>query len=103
MFESTSRYYSVGDASLASESEKGDEGQQAAIAYKKRRFLPDWSKMALLQEISVSEGDRLDRIAAQVAGDPEQFWRICDANSAMHPLELTGEPGSKIRIARPWS
>jgi hypothetical protein len=96
MFEPTSRYYKVEDTSI----ETKDGGK---VAYKKRRFLPDWSDMTLLQELKVSDGDRLDRISARVVGDPEQFWRICDANNVMHPLELTSEPGRSFRIARPWS
>lgn len=96
MFEPTSRYYQVEDASI-----KTKDGEK--IVYKKRRFLPDWSKMILLQELKVNDGDRLDMISARVVGDPEQFWRICDANNAMHPLELTSEAGRPIRIARPWS
>jgi hypothetical protein len=97
MFEPTSRYYQVEDASIKTK----DEG--AYVTYKRRRFLPDWSKMILLQELKVNEGDRLDTISARVVGDTEQFWRICDANDAMHPLELTSELGRSIKIARPWS
>lgn len=96
MFEPSSRYYTVEDAILTT------KDVDVKVAYKKRRFLPDWSKMIVIQEINVSDGDRLDRIAARVAGDPEQFWRICDANNVMHPLELTKEPGRSIKIARPW-
>lgn len=95
MFEPNSRYYSVEDASL--ETRDGSK-----IAYKKRRFLPDWSKMAVIQEIKVNEGDRLDIISARVIGDPEQFWRICDANNIMHPLEITSDIGRSIKVARPW-
>ena len=94
MFEPTSRYYNIENASI---------GETDKKAYKKRRFLPDWDQMIFLQQITVNDGDRLDRISAQLVGDPEQFWRICDANNRMHPLELTSEPGSSIRIARPWS
>ena len=43
----------------------------------------------MLVEHSVKEGDRLDNIAAHYLGDPEQFWRLCDANEAMQPDELT--------------
>jgi nucleoid-associated protein YgaU len=50
----------------------------------------------------VSAGDRLDRIAAKIGGDPEQYWRICDANNVMHPLELTNEPGTTIKISKAW-
>ena len=55
--------------------------------------------MPLLQEKVIVAGDRLDLIAFQYVGDPEQYWRICDANNnIMHPLELTNEPGGVIRI-----
>jgi hypothetical protein len=99
MFEPTSRYYQVEDASIKTKDERGGGG---FVTYKRRRFLPDWSSMILLQELRVNEGDRLDTITARIVGDPEQFWRICDANDAMHPLELTSELGRSIRIARPW-
>ncbi|MGH7229842.1 MAG: LysM domain-containing protein, partial [Nitrospiraceae bacterium] len=34
-------------------------------------------------------------------GDPEQFWRLCDANAAMRPEELTGIIGRVLRITLP--
>jgi len=49
----------------------------------------------------VIEGDRLDLITARTLSDPEQFWRIADANDAMDPTDLTNEPGSRLRIATP--
>jgi hypothetical protein len=95
MFEPNSRYHTIEDAAL-------DTKDGNRIVYKKRRFLPDWSKMTVIQEVKVNEGDRLDRISARVIGDPEQFWRICDANNVMHPLEITSEAGKSFKIARPW-
>jgi hypothetical protein len=56
---------------------------------------------ALLQEHVVMEGERLDNITAQYVGDPEQFWRICDANRAMRPDGLTATPGRRLRITLP--
>jgi hypothetical protein len=47
------------------------------------------------------EGDRLDTIAAKYLGDPEQFWRIADANGAMRPEELTDAIGDKLHITLP--
>jgi hypothetical protein len=94
MFSKESRYYNLEDASI--------ESGGRIISYRKRRFLPDGDDMALLQEITVSQGDRLDRITAKVGGDPEQYWRICDANNVMHPLELTNETGTTVRISRAW-
>lgn len=40
----------------------------------------------------MADGERLDHLAARTFGDPEQFWRICDANTEMRPddLEVAG-------------
>jgi hypothetical protein len=42
--------------------------------------------------------ERLDNITARDLGDPEQFWRLCDANNAMHPDGLTAEEGRRLII-----
>ena len=93
MFESTSRYYALETATLTA-----PDGR--IIAYKRRRFIPDGNKMPLLVEVTVTEGDRLDTITARTLGDPEQFWRICDANNTMNPLDLI-EPGRVVRVPVP--
>jgi nucleoid-associated protein YgaU len=93
MFEPTSRYFDCQDLRLTRE----EDGR--VIVYKERRFLPQAERMKSMQEIVVTAGDRLDLIAANILGDPEQFWRICDANNAMHPIDLTIEPGRVLRIA----
>ncbi len=94
MFETNSRYVNIEDASIEINGEEK--------AFKKRRFLPQGDEMTMLQEVRIEEGDRLDMLAARLLGDPEQFWYICDSNNTMHPLELTSNIGSQIRIARPW-
>ena len=94
MFEHTSRYCHLKTVKFTTR-----EGR--VIAYKRRRFLPQAETMALLVEVTVTQGDRLDLVAAQTLGDPEQFWRICDANNTMNPLELTSEPGRTIRVPVP--
>jgi nucleoid-associated protein YgaU len=91
MFDSNSRYSRIKDAILIA----GD----SKIRYKKRRFLPDGEKMSVIQEVTVTAGDRLDLIASRVLGDPEQFWRICDANNAMYPFNLINKPNNTLRIA----
>ena len=40
-------------------------------------------------------------LTARYIGDPEQFWRVCDANRALLPDELTAAAGSVIRITLP--
>ena len=70
------------------------------IVYLQRRFVPPPERFALLQEHVVHQGDRLDNITAHYLGDPEQFWRICDANAALRPEELE-EIGRRLRITLP--
>ena len=94
MFEPTSRYYSLQTATLTM-----PDGRE--VAYVRRRFLPQGEEMPLLVETVVKQGERLDHITARTLGDPEQFWRICDANNAMNPLDLVDEPGESIRIPIP--
>jgi nucleoid-associated protein YgaU len=46
----------------------------------------------------VTREDRLDRLAFSLYADPEQFWRIADANDGMLPEELTEELGRRLLI-----
>ena len=71
------------------------------LRYLRRRFIPPPERFQLLQEHTVVEGQRPDHIAAVYLGDPQQFWRICDANGAMKPDELTKTVGRKLRITLP--
>lgn len=71
------------------------------IVYLQRRFLPSPENFALLQEHVVTQGERIDNITARYLGDPEQFWRVCDANAAMRPDELTETIGWRLRITLP--
>jgi hypothetical protein len=71
------------------------------IAYLRRRFVPPPERFELLVEHVVKDGERLDTITAEHFGDPEQFWRICDANNAIEPEELIREVGRVVRITMP--
>lgn len=86
-----SRYYGIGQAEFTT---PGGE----TIVFLRRRIIPPADQSDSFTEYSVAEGDRLDNIAAAHLGDPEQFWQIADANSAMRPEELTDEPGKKILL-----
>jgi hypothetical protein len=70
------------------------------IVYVTRRFLPSPSRFSLLQKHDVVAGDRLDNITTSYLGDPEQFWRVCDANGAMRPNDIMGV-GRVLRITLP--
>jgi hypothetical protein len=71
------------------------------IVYLKRRFVPPPDRFALLHEHVVTRGERLDVIAHAEIGDAELFWRVCDANGAMRPDELTETIGRRLRITLP--
>lgn len=47
--------------------------------------------------------DRIDLVSSRSLGDPEQFWRLCDANNAMYPLILTTSPGRVLDVPVPGS
>lgn len=93
MFDHTSRYYGLDTATLIT-----SEGRH--LSYKRRRFLPQAETLPRVLEVKVKEGDRLDTLAANLLGDPEQYWQICDANNAMNPFELTAEIGRTLHIAQ---
>jgi len=87
----SSRYHGLPTATLAT-----PHGRTAI--YLTRRFVPPPERFVTVQEHSVVQGDRVDNLAAQYLGDPEQFWRLCDANAALRPEELTETIGRRIRI-----
>ena len=93
MFEHTSRYNGIATAIFA--------GDEKPIIYKLRRFLPQGENLPLLANVIVADHDRLDLITARTLGDPELFWRVCDANNAMHPFDLLAKPGSILRVPIP--
>jgi hypothetical protein len=93
LFSSTSRYYGIATDTII------ENGR--TIAYVLRRFVPPPERFELLQTHTVMQGERLDNITAQYLGDPTLFWRVCDANRAMRPWELTATVGRKLRITLP--
>jgi nucleoid-associated protein YgaU len=90
VFEPTSRYAAIEAARLT-------DADGRVLAYVRRRFLPQGRALPVLVEVRVDPADRLDLIAARTLGDPERFWRICDANDAMRPDDLL-VPGDSIRV-----
>jgi hypothetical protein len=93
-FPPTSRYYGIEVVSLTA-------ADGTVVAYLRRRFVPPSERFAFLHDHVVTEGERMDHIAGCELGDPEAFWRICDANSAMRPDELTETVGRRLRITLP--
>ena len=93
-FPPTSRYYGIETTTI-------ETGEDTSDAYLRRRWLPQPENFTTLQEHVVAQGDRIDNVTARYLGDPLQFWRVCDANRAMRPDELTEEIGRRIRITLP--
>jgi hypothetical protein len=100
MFEPTSRYQDIETVKMTVQNSRGEP---RVVSYKRRRFVPSGVTMTTLAEHTVVQGDRLDNLAARYVGDPEQFWRICDANDAVRPKELTEKVGRVVRIGLPYS
>ncbi len=90
MFPATSRYHNVERATLVL-----PDGEE--IIYLRRRFPPAAPSGPPLAEHVVGELDRLDNVTALYLGDPEQFWRLGDANNALRPAEME-EVGRRLII-----
>lgn len=93
-FPPNSRYYGVAVVTL-------EQKNQEPIAYLKRRFVPPPENFSVVQKYTVVQGDRVDNLAARYLGDPELYWRLCDANRALRPDELTEKPGATLAITLP--
>lgn len=94
IFAANSRYLATPTTKLVLE-----DGTE--IVYLRRRFVPQPESLFEMTHHVVVQGDRIDNLAARYLADPEQFWRLCDANRAMRPAALTAEPGRKLRITMP--
>jgi len=94
MLSPTSRYAAVETAEFEIE-------PMRTVRYLRRRFVPAPEQFVVIDEHVVVAGDRLDTIAATHLGDPEQFWRIADANGALRPDDLTAQVGRRLRITLP--
>ncbi len=88
MFDPGSRYETVPEAVYVA-----PDGRE--LTYKLLRRIPDAPPLG---EHVVAVGDRLDLLAFGFYGDPEQFWRLCDANRALDPFELVSEPGRRLIV-----
>ena len=93
LFAANSRYQGIGTNTLTTAS-----GQ--TVVYLERRFVPQASAFAVLQQYTVQQGDRLDNMASSLLGDPQLYWRMCDANGAMRPEDLEVE-GLTLNITLP--
>jgi nucleoid-associated protein YgaU len=95
-FPADSRYY--GSSTLQYNAPDGQ-----TVTYLARRFVPQPGapNYATVATHTVTQGDRLDLIAAKYLGDPLIFWLICDANGAIQPEQLVATPGTVLNITMP--
>jgi hypothetical protein len=70
----------------------------AEVTYVRRRIVPPAENFVSMSRHRVAEGDRVDNLADRYFGDPEQYWRLCDANGTIQPKELTRTIGRVLRI-----
>lgn len=75
-------------------------GQQ--VAWRLPRVLPQPEDLTLQGQILRGDGERLDHLAARALGDPEQSWRVLDANPCLLPEELEAEPGRALAVPAPF-
>lgn len=94
-FGPASRYANVETATLTRAG--------VVVPYLKRRIIAPPEAFETVQEHRVREGERPDTVAADAFGDPELYWRLCDANVVIRPDELTRQPGRRIRVTLPES
>lgn len=97
VFSPTSRYADLPTSTITV---TWPDGSRREITYVRRRLLPRPDDHTLLSEHTMMPGERLDHIAARYLGDPAQFWRICDATTAIRPAELEGQ-GQRLPISMP--
>lgn len=98
MFDSTSRYANVPTKTMGL---TGSDGVTRTVRYVQRRIIPPADNDLTVIEHVVTQGDRLDLLAARYLGDPTLFWQICDENDVMQPEELTERIGQIIKITLP--
>jgi hypothetical protein len=93
-FAPNSRYYGLPTTTMTT-----PDGRM--LSYLTRRFVPPPESFSVLQTYTTVQSDRLDSISAKFFGDPLLYWRICDANRAMRPAELTDTIGTQLNITLP--
>lgn len=88
MFSKTSRYFGLPEPVISL------DGRE--VTYKSRRIIP--RDVRLGGVTAVAQSERLDLVAFRILRQPEQFWRLCDANPEMCPFDLVEPSGHVLRL-----
>ena len=98
MLQPGSRYQALSVNLLAY---TGPDGRP--IVYLPRRTVPAGAPVSLPATVMAGPNDRLDQVATRILGDPQQFWRLCDANDAMNPFTLLEDATGHLRLPSPYA
>lgn len=72
------------------------------ISYLSRRVVPRTLTGPVLAEVVVTQGTRLDLIAARWLGDATKSWAVADANPVeLDPFALADRLGGRLTVAPP--
>lgn len=66
-----------------------------------RRIIPPMERYRALDRYRTESDSRIDRVSAGAYGDPEQYWRICDANGDAEPATATKPEGRLLVLPLP--
>lgn len=94
VFAPTSRYYGLLERSMTL-------ADGSEVRFVGRRIIPALSRYRAVERWRSSGDERIDAIAAAMFGDPELYWRICDANGDADPGTAAAEPGRLLIIPLP--
>lgn len=62
-----------------------------------RRIIPATARYRVLDRHRADGDERIENLAADYLGDPELFWRICDANGDADP-GLAAQPTGRLIV-----
>lgn len=88
MFDPKSRYYDLPNLTYTA-----PDGRE--IVYKGRRLVP---RTPATHKTTLAQSERLDLVAARTQGDAQLFWRICDANEDLNPLQIHQRSGRTLKL-----